>query len=112
VLPPSNAVLQKSKKSSQFVTHFDKLKVFHGKAPADWQPTTTPTADILVEDNTSAERPPSDEHQPTKDVQPTLVPADSPSTEQDVQQSSDQPASPRLRRRRRRPRRFDAYYMH
>jgi len=61
----------------------------------------------------SAERPPSDEHQPTEDVQPTLVPADSPSTERDVQQSSDdQPASPRLRRCRRRPKRFDDYHMH
>jgi len=108
VLPPSNAVLQKSKKSSPFVAHFDKLKVFHCTAPAEWGPTTT-----RIADNISAERPPSDEHQPTEDVQPTLVPADSPSTERDVQQSSDdQPASPRLRRCRPRPKRFDDYHMH
>ena len=112
VLPPSNAVLQKSKKSSPFVVHFDKLKVFHGTAPADWRSTTTTTADGPVEDNISAERSPADEHQPTEDVQPTLMPADSPSTERDVQQPSDQPASPRLRRCRRRPKRFDDYHMH
>jgi len=108
VLPPSNDVLQKSKKSSLFVAHFDKLKVFHGTAPADWQPTTTTIADVPVEDNTSAKRPPSDEHQPTKDVQLTLMPADSPSTEWD----GDQPASPLLRRCRRRPKRFDDYHIH
>ena len=105
-MPPSNAVLQKSKNSSPFVAHFDKLKVFHGTAPADWRPTTTPIADVMVEDNTPAERPPSDEHQPIEDVQPTLMPADGPSAERDVQQSSDQPASPRLRRYRRRAKRF------
>ena len=112
VLPPSNAVLQKSKESSSFLPHFDKLKVSHGTALADWRPTTTTTADVSVEDNTSAERPPSVQHQPTEDVQPTLMPADSPSTERDVQQSSHQPASPRLRRCRRRPKRFDDYHMH
>jgi len=35
VLPPSNAVLQKSKKRSPFLAHFAKLKVFYGTAPAD-----------------------------------------------------------------------------
>ena len=112
VLPASNAVLQKSKKSSPFVAHFDKLKVFHGTASADWRPTTTTIAYAPVEDNTSAERPPPDEYQPTEDVQATLMPADSQSTEPDVQKSSDQPATPRLRRCRRRPKRFDDYHMH
>ena len=41
VLLLSNAVLQKSKKSSPFVAYFDKLKVFHGTAPVDWPSTTT-----------------------------------------------------------------------
>jgi len=46
ILPPSNAVLQKSKRGRPFVTHFDKLKLFHGSPPASWSLTTAP-ADAL-----------------------------------------------------------------
>ena len=62
VLPPSNAVLQKSKKSQPFVVHFDKLKVFHGTAPPDWRSTPTSTVDVPAQhcdlgDAVPAERP-------------------------------------------------------
>ena len=48
ILPPSNAVLQKSKRGP-FVTHFDKLKLFHGSQPASWS-LTTASADALERD--------------------------------------------------------------
>ena len=42
VLPPSNAVLQKTKKSRAFVVLFDKLKLCMGPTPDDWRPATVP----------------------------------------------------------------------
>ena len=41
ILSPSNAVLQKSKRSRPFVVHFDKLKLFHGTPPTGWSLTTS-----------------------------------------------------------------------
>ena len=41
ILPPSNAVLQKSKRSRPFVVHFDKLKFFHSTPPTGWSLTTS-----------------------------------------------------------------------
>jgi len=117
VLPPSNAVLQKSKKSSPFVVHFDKLKAFHGTAPAGWQSTTTPTVDVPLEhgdlrDIAFAERPPIVEIPPTKDVRLTPSPSRNQPALSNIQQTDDSLPSPRLRRRRRPPKRFDAYHLH
>lgn len=36
ILPPNDVILQKSRRSKQFVVHRDKLKLFHGDAPTSW----------------------------------------------------------------------------
>jgi len=43
VLPPADAVLQKTRRSTPFVAHFDKLKTFYGNQPVDWRCPTPPT---------------------------------------------------------------------
>ena len=43
VLQPADAVLQKTRRSTPFVAHFDKLKPFYGDPPVDWRRRTPPT---------------------------------------------------------------------
>lgn len=50
ILRPSNAVLQKSKRSRPFVVHFDKLKLFHGTPPTGWSLTTSRDDNALEHD--------------------------------------------------------------
>ena len=85
VLPPSNAVLQKSKKSSPFIVHFDKLKIFYVTPPTDWRSTTS-TVDVPSQhrdpgDVTPTGHPSSIEIQLTDDVQSVPAPVgDQPAT--------------------------------
>jgi len=119
VLPPSNAVLQKSKNSQPFVVHFDKLKLFHGTAPPDWRSTPTSTVDVPDQhcelgDTVPAERPSTVKVQPTNNGQ--LEPVGDEGEDEPVTndaQLADVPQSTRRsQRRRRRPRHFDGYHLH
>ena len=109
MLPPSNALLQKSKKSSPFVVHFDKLKVFYGTPPTDWRSTTTSTVDVPSQhrdpgDVTPTGHPSSIEIQLTNDVQSVPAPVEDQPAASDIQLPTQ-----RLRRHRRPPKHLDAY---
>ena len=51
VLPPADAVLQKSKRGKPFVAHFDKLKPFYGTRPVDWRLLTSSSDTVPEHDN-------------------------------------------------------------
>jgi len=55
VLPPSSAVLQKTKRSRAFVVHFDKLKLCTGATPDDWRPVTVDDGMVPGPDNKAAD---------------------------------------------------------
>ena len=112
VLTPLNAVLQKSKKSSPFIVHFDKLKAFYGTPPTGWRSTTTSTIDMPSRrrdpgDVTAAGHPSSLEIQLTNDVQSVPAPVEDQPVASDMQLPT-----PRLKRHRRPPKHLDAYCFH
>ena len=51
VLPPVDAVLQKSKRGKPFVAHFDKSKPFYGTPPADWGTPPSSSDTVPQHDN-------------------------------------------------------------
>jgi len=95
-LTPSNAVLQKSRRSQPFVVHLDKLKLVHGDTPLDRRFSATQTSgDAVVEE---AEL----HQQPTAEVSARGDPSDTA-----VQgETSDVSSRPRSTRARRRPARL------
>jgi len=57
VLPPSSAVLQRTKVSRAFVVHFDKLNLCTGATPDDWRPATVPDDTVPELDDKTADPP-------------------------------------------------------
>ena len=93
VIPPSDYVIQRSRRSSPQVVHGDKLKPCFGNHPASWLPE-------------------GDEAPPTPESPVVSTPVRQPSRSVDVQDNEHSEASPRLRltpRNRRQPVRLADY---
>jgi len=92
LLPPSNAVLQKSRRSQPFVVHLDKLKLLHGDTPLDWRLSATQTSGDAVVQEAEIHQ------QPAAQVPAREDPSDA-AVQDETSIASSRPRSTRTRRR-------------